>query len=88
MSRGTCSRCGSEESIFWYPYGFAVAPLPSVRDCTVDRAQYFTLCDKCQQEFTEFMHNNKWPSLDLDPEKLKEMIDNQPLIVPTAEGKQ
>ena len=50
MSKGTCSRCGTEESIFWYPYGFAVSPLPSVRDCSLDRTQYFTLCDKCQHE--------------------------------------
>lgn len=89
MSKGTCSRCGAEKSIFWYPYGFAVSPLPSIRDSTIDRAQYFTLCDKCQQEFTDFMHNEKWLSMDLDPEKLKEMMDDKaPIIIPTAEDYQ
>ena len=56
MSLGTCTRCGAEESIFWYPYGFAMAPVPTIADRTFDRAQYFTLCDKCQQEFVDFMH--------------------------------
>lgn len=88
MSRGTCSRCGAEESIFWYPYGFAVSPLPSIRDNTIDRTQYFTLCDKCQREFTDFMYNGKWPSMDLDPEKLKEIMDEPPIIIPTAEDYQ
>lgn len=86
MSRGTCSRCGAEESIFWYPYGFAVAPLPSIRDNTINRTQYFTLCDKCQQEFTDFMHNEKWPFFDV--EKVKEMMDNsKPVILPNEEVK-
>ena len=88
MIKGMCSRCGTETSIFWYPYGFAVSPLPSVRDCSLDRTQYFTLCDKCQHEFTEFMQNVKWPPSDLDPKKLKELMDDQPLIVPTAEDYQ
>ena len=85
MNRGTCSRCGAEESMFWYPYAFGMAPIPTIADRTIDRAQYFTLCDKCQQEFTEFMHDKRWPSLDIDPDKLKELLDSQPLIIPTAE---
>lgn len=52
---GKCSRCGTEESMFWYPYAFGVAPIPSVTDRYVDRGQYFTLCDGCQHAFTDFM---------------------------------
>ncbi len=52
---GKCSRCGAEESMFWYPYAFGVAPIPSVTDRYVDRGQYFTLCDSCQHAFTDFM---------------------------------
>lgn len=79
MSRGTCDRCGAEESMFWYPYAFGVAPIPSVVDRNIDRAQYFTLCDKCQQEFTEFMHNKNWPFF--DAEKLQKMIDDTKPVV-------
>ena len=52
---GKCSRCGTEESMFWYPYAFGVAPSPSVTDRYVDRGQYFTLCDDCQHAFIDFM---------------------------------
>ena len=52
---GKCSRCGSEESMFWYPYAFGVAPIPSVTDRYVDKCQYFMLCDSCQQAFVDFM---------------------------------
>ena len=81
---GKCSRCGAEESMFWYPYAFGMAPIPSVVDCNIDHAQYFNLCDKCQQEFIEFMRNEKWPNL--DPEKLKKMIgDIEPIPTPIIE---
>lgn len=50
MSLGTCARCGAEESIFWYPYGFATG------STSYDRIQYFCLCDKCQREFVDFMY--------------------------------
>ena len=73
-----CNRCGTEESMFWYPYAFGVAPIPSVADRNIDRAQYFNLCDKCQQEFTEFMQNTNYPFL--SAEKLKELIDSQPIV--------
>ena len=59
MSLGICTRCGAEESVFWYPYAFAMAPAPTTMDRTFDRAQYFTLCDKCQKEFVDFMHGVK-----------------------------
>ena len=83
MSKGTCSRCGAEESFLWYPYGFGMPTVPSVVDRSFDRTQYFTLCDKCQQEFTEFMHNTDYPFL--STEKLKELIDSKPVIIPTPE---
>ena len=73
-----CSRCGTEESIFWYPYAFGVAPIPSVVDRNIDRTQYFNLCDKCQQEFTEFMLNTNYPFI--DAEKLKKLIENEPIV--------
>ena len=83
---GKCSRCGTEESMFWYPYAFGVAPIPSVADHNINRAQYFNLCDRCQQEFTEFMQNTDYPFL--SAEKLKELIDRKPVIIPTAEDYQ
>ena len=70
---GKCARCGAEDSMFWSPYAFGVAPIPSVADRNIDRCQYFNLCDKCQQEFTEFMHNKRWPFF--DTEKLKELME-------------
>ena len=88
MSRDTCGRCGAEESIFWYPYAFGMAPIPSVVDRTIDRAQYFTLCDECQREFVDFMHNAKRDApedADIDVEKIKELINGTTVIVPTAE---
>lgn len=84
MSKGTCSRCGAEESMFWYPYAFGVAPIPSVVERNIDRAQYFNLCDKCQQEFVDFMHNEKWPSFDTE-KVLKELADSKPMFIPTPE---
>lgn len=50
MSLGTCVRCGAEESMFWYPYAFGMG------STNYDRTQYFTLCDKCHQEFVDFMY--------------------------------
>ena len=70
----TCRRCGAEDSMFWFPYAFGVAPIPSPAERVIDRCQYFMLCDKCQQDFVDFMHNKRWPFFDAD--KLKEMMDN------------
>ena len=60
--------------MFWYPYAFGVAPIPvpsgtmSYRD-----SQFYVLCDKCQMEFTDFMHRRgPW----FDPKKLAEMMEN------------
>lgn len=84
-----CSRCGTEESMFWYPYAFGVAPIPSVVDRNIDHAQYFNLCDKCQQEFVMlFMRNAKELNCidaEIDVEKLKKLINEQPIIIPRAE---
>lgn len=88
-TRGECSRCGAEDSMFWYPYAFGVAPLPgpaavgpSYRDC-----QFYCLCDKCQQDFIEFMHNKSWPFF--DGEKLAEMMENaEPMPFVVKEGKE
>ena len=55
----TCSRCGTEISIFWYPYAFGVAPIPSPAERCIDRSQYFMLCDVCQIKFVEFMRHAK-----------------------------
>ena len=88
MTRSTCSRCGAEESMFWYPYAFGMAPIPSVVDRNIDHAQYFNLCDKCQQEFTAFMHNAKelhFEDANIDAEKLKKLMDEAPIIIPTPE---
>lgn len=84
MTGGKCARCGAEDSMFWYPYAFGVAPIPSVTDRCVDRCQYFNLCDKCQQEFVDFMHNKKWPFFDAD--KIKQMMENtKPVILTDPE---
>lgn len=83
-----CSRCGAEDSMFWYPYAFGVAPIPSVADRNIDRAQYYNLCDKCQQEFVEFMRNAKelnFIDAVIDVEKLKELLDKPPIIIPAPE---
>ena len=84
----TCSRCGVEDSMFWYPYAFGMAPIPSVTaDRCIDRAQYFTLCDKCQQRFTEFMNNRDWPFY--DREKLLKMVDeSRPMPIITKEAEE
>jgi hypothetical protein len=54
-----CERCGTEESMFWYPYALA---MNLFRDPTTserfDTTQRFMLCDKCQTEFIRFMHMN------------------------------
>lgn len=88
MTKGICARCGAEDSMFWYPYAFGVAPIPSVVDRGIDRSQYFMLCDKCQMDFVNFMHN-RGPVIfnmkDMDPEELKKLMDEMvpgPLIVP------
>ena len=88
MTCGKCARCGTEDSMFWYPYAFGMAPIPDIAGrIGMDRSQYFNLCDKCQQEFTDFMHNKRWPFFDAD--KLKEMMDAEPMpiIVPNQEAK-
>ena len=78
MTAGICARCGAKDSMFWYPYAFGVAPIPSVTDSRIDRSQYFMLCDDCQAAFVNFMRNRGWPYF--DREKLNdEMI---PVIVP------
>ena len=54
MTAGRCARCGAEDSMFWYPYAFGIAPIPDGRplvDC-----QRYMLCDKCQTEFIRFMN--------------------------------
>ena len=56
MTGCKCARCGAEDSMFWYPYAFGVAPIPSVTDRCIDRSQYFMLCDSCQSAFVSFMH--------------------------------
>lgn len=53
----SCYRCGGEESKFWYPYAFGVAPIPSITDRCIDRSQYFMLCDVCQEAFVRFLRN-------------------------------
>ncbi len=53
----TCSRCGGDTSVFWYPYAFAVSPRPSPTERCIDRSQYFMLCDVCQEAFIRFMRD-------------------------------
>lgn len=88
MTRGTCARCGAEESIFWYPYAFAVIPVPEPASVRLPDCQRYALCDKCQQDFIEFMRNKRWPFF--DAEKLKEMMaaEPMPIIVPAQEAKE
>ena len=87
MTKGECTRCGAEDSMFWYPYAFGVAPIPAV-DRSVDRSQYFMLCDKFQMDFVNFMHNRGpviFNTKEMDPEELKRLMDEMgpgPLIVP------
>ena len=51
-----CSRCETEESMFWYPYAFGVAPFPDpVSGKIYDNCQRFMLCDVCQEQFVRFM---------------------------------
>lgn len=89
MTCGKCTRCGAEDSMFWYPYAFGVAPIPNPADPRglLDRTQYFMLCDKCQQEFTDFMHKiGPW----FDAGKLKKLLDDSdplPFVV-SKEGKE
>lgn len=57
MTKGICTRCGAEESVFWYPYAFGVAPIPVPAGTMSSRdSQFFILCDKCQTEFIKFMN--------------------------------
>ena len=77
MTGGICARCGANDSMFWYPYAFGVAPIPSVTDPRIDRSQYFMLCDDCRMKFTEFMRNKSYPFF--DTEKLKKMMDSEPM---------
>ncbi len=73
-----CNRCGAEDSMFWYPYAFGVAPFPDpVSGRIYDNAQRFMLCDRCQEQFVDFMRNKRWPWF--DSEKLKEAMDSEPL---------
>ena len=56
MTCGKCDRCGAEDSMFWYPYAFGVAPIPDIAGrIGMDRSQYFNLCDTCQCDFVKFM---------------------------------
>ena len=56
---GKCSRCGAEESMFWYPYAFGVAPIPVPAGTMSSRdTQFYILCDKCQMDFIRFMRMN------------------------------
>lgn len=50
-----CYRCGGEKSKFWYPYAFGMACIPNITDHSIDRSQYFMLCDVCQAAFVRFM---------------------------------
>ena len=74
MMCGKCDRCGTEQSTFWYPYGFAVAPIPNIADRCTDRAQYFTLCDECQTDLINFMRMKITQYY--DPAKLKRIMEN------------
>ena len=78
MRTGRCERCGAEDSMFWYPYAFGVAPIPSVTDRCVDRCQYFQLCDSCQAAFVDFM-KMKIDNPYFDTKKLKELMDSEPM---------
>lgn len=57
MTRGKCSRCGAEESIFWYPYAFALVPIPDAATRQLPDCQRFMLCDICQQGMINFMRD-------------------------------
>lgn len=84
MTGGKCARCGADDSMFWYPYAFGVAPIPSVTDPRIDRSQYFMLCDDCQMKFTAFMRNKIYPFF--DAEKLNKMMDEtKPVILPEVD---
>jgi len=56
MTGGKCSRCGAEDSMFWYPYAFGVAPLPNIGAMSYKDCQFYVLCDRCQTQFVTFMH--------------------------------
>ena len=56
MTCGKCSRCGCEESTFWYPYAFGVQAFsPAERGLSYRDSQYYVLCDRCQMDFIRFM---------------------------------
>ena len=47
--------------------------------------QRYMLCDRCQMEFTDFMHRSgPW----FDTKKLKEMLDNTEPMIFTPEAKE
>ncbi len=81
MRSGGCARCGAEDSMFWYPYAFGVAPIPSVTDRCVDRSQYFMLCDSCQAAFVDFMRMKIEIKMNphCDIESLKKALDGRPM---------
>ena len=56
MIGGKCSRCGADDSMFWYPYAFGMIPISSMERPNLDRSEYFMLCDSCQAAFVNFMH--------------------------------
>lgn len=56
MTTGKCDRCGTEESMFWYPYAFGVPAVPTpAGTMTSSDCQCYVLCDKCQADFIDFM---------------------------------
>ena len=55
MTGGKCARCGAEESVFWYPYAFGVAPVPDITSHMIMDCQRYMLCDVCQEQFMRFM---------------------------------
>ena len=60
--------------MFWYPYAFGIAPTPTPAGTMSYRdSQFYVLCDRCQMEFTDFMHR---PGPWFDAEKLKEMVED------------
>ena len=85
MTAGICARCGAKDSMFWYPYAFGVAPIPSVTDSRIDRSQYFMLCDDCQVRFVDFMKMKIEIKMNpyYDVNNLKKRVDEtEPVIVP------
>ena len=89
MTGGKCARCGDEKSMFWYPYAFGMAPIPSVTDRYTDRAQYFNLCDKCQADFVDFMNMKIEIKMNpyYDVNNLKKLMDDKTVpFTPEVDG--